>query len=113
MIGLRLEGEEWIWPRPGSATLDYGTKEKYENLDDPFAQEYDLIPPSGKVFPLSMEQVDRIRGANTIHSKQLGITVTGRMGPLTYVKLLTAPQLMTLLLSKPEMAEELMKELGE
>lgn len=116
MVGLRMEGEHFIWPRPGSTTVDFGTKEKYDDLDDPFTPFSNLssfITEAGKIFPLSMEQVDRIRGANTIPSKQHNIVGPGRMGPLNYVKLLTAPQLMTLLLSKPEMAEELMKDLGE
>lgn len=113
MLPLKIENELWVWPRPGSATHDFGTEQRYENLDDPFTNQNDFISPSGKFFPLSMEQVDRIRGANTFHSEKNNIIITGRMGPLAYVKLLTAPQLMTLLLLKPDMAGMLMKELGE
>lgn len=113
MIGLRIEGEEWIWPRPGSETVDFGTKETYENLDDPFTNQSSFITEAGKIFPLSMEQVDRIRGGNSLSSEKFGITVTGRRGLLLYVRGLSTPQLMTLLLLRPDMAVHLRRELGE
>ena len=48
-----------------SSTKDFGTEERYEELDVRESSQGGLISQAGKVFPLSMEQVDRIRNANS------------------------------------------------
>lgn len=101
----------------------FGKKWLYQAPNDPPIAQSGLILPSGKIFPLSDEQVDGIRGANRLTSVrgkhgeivELGreLTFVGRFGPLRYVKFLSEPQLRTLLLLRPEVAEQLKKELGE
>jgi hypothetical protein len=112
MLPLRLEDGQWIWDRSGSVTLDYGTAERYENLDDPFTDLW-IFVRGGDIFPLSMAQVDGIRGAEF----QLNSTKhpDGVPDPPLFeqLKFLTAPQLRTLLLYEPEVAGSLVKELGE
>ncbi len=112
MVGLKMEGDHWITPQSGSETVDFGTEEKYVSLDDPFSEDGNVISSSGIILPLSMEQVDRIRVArNTFRvSNNLGVR---KPELLDEVKYLTISQLMTLLLFKPDMAAELMKDLGE
>jgi hypothetical protein len=112
IIGLKYENEQWIWPRPGSETIDYGTEEQYVNLDDSFEEGSGISSHAGKVFPLSMAQVDGIRGAKT----QYNLRHSGgdRNAPLLdQLKFLAAPQLKTLLLLNPEIARRLTEELNE
>jgi len=112
MIGLKYENDQWIWPRPGSVTIDYGTEDQYLNLDDPFEEGSGINSCAGKVFPLSMAQVDGIRGAKIQYNQR---HPGGDTNPplLNQLKFLTAPQLMTLLLFNPELTEQIMKEMGE
>lgn len=103
----------WLSGRPmGARTKDAGTDEHYEDLDDPFAENLLTFTAAGAIFPLSMVQVDRIRSASKTYRVSNGLGVK-RPGLVDEVKCLTSPQLRTLLLFRPEMAETLMKELGE
>lgn len=124
MVPLKMENGELVWPHPGSVTHDIGTEQRYENLDGPFTNQNAFITPSGSIISLSMDQVDRIWSANVIHVDHVNqggravgieprITLVGRLGILPYAKLLSGPQLRTYLLFRPDMAEHLLKELGE
>lgn len=124
MIGYADGEGQWGWISGGKMTKDFGTDERYENLDDQQTSQNGFINPAGRFFPLSMDQVDRIRSANVIHVDHVNqcdravgidprITLVGRLGILPYAKLLSGPQLRTYLLFRPDMAEHLLKELGE
>ena len=91
-------GQSWVIGE--ERTKDPDTDEHYNNLDNPFEPAHQVFSESGKIFPISMEQADRIRGAK---GKSL----------LELVKFLSPGQLRTLLLFEPENAEALMKEFGE
>jgi hypothetical protein len=112
IIGLKNDGEEWIWPRPGSETWDFGTEEKYVDLDDPFSEHKISVAHAGYVFPLSMDQVDHIHAANKPRDHTL-TDEDGNLLLLNEIKVLTPLQLRTLLLVQPSFAKNLMKELGE
>ncbi len=112
ILGLRIEGEKLIWPRPGSYTLDFGTEEKYENLDDPFGEHHISVTDAGYIFPLSMDQVDRILAVKGVK----GLSEDGENGSLYLLenaKALSSAQLRTLLLKQPSIVEILLKGLGE
>lgn len=124
MIGYSDGEGQWGSISGGKMTKDFGTDERYENLDDQQTSQNGFINPAGRFFPLSMDQVDRIRSANVIHVDHLNrgdrtikidprITLVSRLGILPYAKFLSGPQLRTYLLFRPDMAENLMKELGE
>lgn len=112
MVGQHDASGQWTRVDGRSRTLDAGSDERYEDLDDPFAEVSITLSAAGAIFPLSMGQVDRMRVAKETYRFS---KLDGVMKPklLDEVKVLTAPQLRTLLLFRPEMAEELMKELGE
>ena len=96
----------------GARTRDSGTDERYEDLEDPFAENLLTFTAAGAIFPLSMGQVDRIRAASKTYRASQGGGVK-RPGLIDEVKCLTEPQLRTLLLFEPETAGKVMKELGE
>jgi hypothetical protein len=120
-----VDGEgQWGWPTGGKMTKDFGTDERYENLDNQQISQNGFINPAGRFFPLSMDQVDRIRSANVIHVDHLNqgdrkieiepeVTLVARLGILPYAKLLSEPQLRTYLLLCPEMAVHLSEELAK
>lgn len=90
-------GQSWVIGK--ERTKDPDTDDHYNDLENPFEPAHQVFSESGKIFPLSMEQVDRIR---SVKENSL----------LEYVKFLTLGQLRTLLLFRPELAGKLMKELG-
>ena len=106
MIAIKVGGG-WIWPRPGSSTKDFGTEERYEELDDTQSSQSGLISQAGKVFPLSMEQVDRIRNANSASLD----SVQKKGGSLEFVKVLAPAQFKIMLLLRPDLAGELVSEM--
>ena len=103
--------EQGASPRVAT-TKDAGTDEHYEDLDDPFEENSVKFMAAGSIFPLSMGQVDRIRAASNTYRVSQGGGVK-RPGLIDEVKCLTSSQLKTLLLFRPEMADELMKELED
>lgn len=112
MVGFfDVEGKRWIWVDGGSRTLDFGTSDCYGDLSDPFS-ESGVMAVAGKVFPLSMRQVECLGDyegeAVSPHTPKL---FDG--GYLEQVRFLTAPQLKTLLLLDPQIAGKLEKELGQ
>ena len=124
MVGYAGEEGQWVWISDGNTTNDFGTNERYGDLDDPQASQNGFVTSAGRIFPLSMEQVDRIRSANTIHFNHFnedgsiikaepGFDVVGRIGILPYAKLLSEPQLRTYLLFQPDMATALSEELAK
>lgn len=113
LLGLRIEGEKWTWPRAGSETLDFGTEKKYENLDDPFCEYQISVANAGHVFPLSMDQVDRILALKRSYGRSATRESQRGLPLLEEVKVLTTAQLRTLLFVQASVAERLTKELGE
>lgn len=113
MIRPKEKDGQWTESQLGDVTLDYGTDKQYVGLCDPFVTGEPLnISEAGNFFPLSMEQVDRIR--QTEFAKASPVTdVMREASLLKRVQFLAVPQLRTLLLYEPEMAVKLMKELGE
>ena len=112
MLGYYDENGQWTWVDGGGRTFDFGTTESYADLSDPFADGATVMDTAGKVFPLSMWQVERLGDfENESVSPHSPKTKSG--GKLDRVMYLTQAQLRTLLLFKPEMAGDLMKELGE
>ena len=119
------DGEgKWVWIPGGEMTNDFGTDERYENLDDQQTSQNGFINPAGWIYPLSMGQVDRIRSANVVHVDHVNqgdrvigikpeIKLVSRLGILPYAKLLSEPQLRTYLLLRPEMAVHLSEELAK
>lgn len=111
MLGFKNDAGEWTWV-DGERTLDFGTTENYADLENPFAVHGNIMATAGKVFPLSMWQVERLgEFEDESVSPHTPISKTG--GSLDRVKFLTKPQLKTLLLLRPETAKELTNELGE
>ena len=112
MIGCIGEKGKWTWVDGTERTLDYGTTESYGDLSDPFADGDSILYEAGKIFPLSMGQVDRL---GPFHDEAVSPhtpkAINGEY--LEQAKFLTAPQLKTLLLFDPEMAGRLIKELAE
>ena len=112
MIGCIGEKGKWTWVDGTERTLDYGTTESYGDLSDPFADGDSILYEAGKIFPLSMGQVDRLGPfhdeAVSPHTPKV---INGEY--LEQAKFLTAPQLKTLLLFDPEMGGRLIKELAE
>ena len=124
IIGYADGEGRWGWISGGKMTKDFGTDERYENLDDQQTSLNGFINPAGRFFPLSIDQVDRIRSANVIHVDQLNqggriieidpeIRLVSRLGILPYAKLLSEPQLRTYLLFRPDMAVHLSEELAK
>jgi hypothetical protein len=124
MVGYADGEGQWVWISEGKMTNDFGTDERYENLDDQQTSQNGFINPAGRFFPLSMDQVDRIRSANVIHVDHLNqgdgkieiepeVTLVARLGILPYAKLLSEPQLRTYLLFRPDMASQLGEELAK
>ena len=107
MIGFRGDDGDWVWPRPGSSTKDFGTEDRYEELDDTQSSQGGLISQAGKVFPLSMEQVDRIQNVNSASLD----SVQKKGGSLESVKVLAPAQFKMMLLLRPELAGELVREM--
>jgi len=112
MVRFRNEEGRWIWIREGSRTLDFGMTEKYEASSDAFMTDPVIMNGGGYFFPLSMGQVEGMIGAK-LHQASKAPEGKGKVERLALVRFLTTPQLKTLLLFEPEMAEQLMKELGE
>lgn len=112
MVGYHDDAGEWIWVDGQNSTLDFGTTESYRDLIDPFVDDRTVMGMAGGIFPLSMWQVERLGDfEDEIVSPHTPKTING--GELDRAKFLTRPQLKTLLLFNPEMADKLMKELGE
>lgn len=112
MIGYVDKSGQWSWVNGMERTLDYGTTDYYSDLSDPFANGNKVMDTAGEIFPLSMWQVERLGDfEDESVSPHTPILKTGNH--LDRVKFLTRSQLRTLLLSRPEMAGVLMKELGE
>ncbi len=86
--------------REGYSTRDFGTDVRYTDLVDPFGDQYIEIADAGKIFPLSMAQVDGIRAAR---GKDF----------LAEVRYLTRSQLMTLLLFNPSVAKKISERLKD
>jgi hypothetical protein len=111
MLGFKNDEGEWTWV-DGERTLDFGTTENYADLENPFAVHGNIMATAGKVFPLSMWQVEHLgEFEDESVSPHTPISKTG--GSLDRAKFLTKPQLKTLLLLRPETAKELTNELGE
>jgi len=112
MIGNQDDTGEWIWVDGGEKTSDFGTRESYLDLSNPYAAGAGVMATAGGIFPLSIRQVERLRdfeyGTAPPHAPKPGYA-----NDLERVKLLTQPQLKTLLLFSPEMPAKLMKDLGE
>lgn len=113
MIRTKEQDGQWTESQLGDVTLDYGTDKRYVGLCDPFVTGEPLnISEAGNFFPLSMEQVDRIR--QTEFTRGTPVAEEEREPSLLIrVQFLAVPQLRTLLLYEPEMAVKLMEELGE
>lgn len=113
MIRPKEKDGQWTESQLGDVTLDYGTDKRYVGLCDPFVTGEPLnISEAGNFFPLSMEQVDRIRQTEFAKASPVA-DVMREASLLKRVQFLAVPQLRTLLLYEPEMAVKLMKELGE
>lgn len=110
MIRSKNEAGQWIQMNDGSRSIDYGTDDHYSDLTEPNTEYGDFISSAGRFFPLSMEQVDRIRD-NTVSAPALNITVSSRKSLQSLVKNLAPAQLKIMLLFNPEMAGELRAEL--
>lgn len=112
MIGSQDDAGEWIWVDGGEKTFDFGTTESYEHLSDPFVKGAGVITTAGKIFPLSMSQMERFGRIEDEGTSPP--TANLRYGnDLERVKLLTQPQLKTLLLFSSEMPAKLLKDLEE
>lgn len=98
------------WSAGGERTKDFGTDEFDNNLGNYFHEAYKVLSNAGTVFPLSMEQVERMRN---VEAPDATAESEDKAEPafLDMVKFLTAPQLMTLLLFQPEMAGQLLEDL--
>ena len=92
------------------ATKDFTSEKRYEDLGNSLEGRTSITYPSGFLLPLSMWQVDRIRAA-CISGWDMETSRLSKTLVLDQVKFLTAPQLKTLLLFRPVMAEHLLKEL--
>ncbi len=95
--------------RMGVTTKDPGTDECYEDLDDPFGENPISLAAAGSIFPLSMGQVDRMRAAKKTYKVKNGGVRRPQL--LDEVKVLTAPQLRTVLLYTPSLVEDIRENL--
>jgi hypothetical protein len=112
MIGCHDEYGTWIWVDGEQRTLDFGADTAYHNLQNPFSSINSIISVAGKVFPLSMEQADRLEifrnESVSCHWPQVR---TGAY--LKQSKFLTAAQLRTLFVLRPDSSRQLMMDLGQ
>ena len=110
MIGYQDEAGEWMWVDGSERTLDYGITDCYADLNYPFEEDVRVMDAAGEVFPLSMWQVERMGDFEdesvSPHTPRM---ISG--SDLDRVKLLSRPQLKTLLLLNPEIAGRLKKDL--
>ena len=92
-------------------TKDYGTGRRYEFRDD-FSSVYVWIArDAGRIFPLSMDQIDRMRTyeESFLQSPRADGDLSLVLGQVKY---LSSQQLMTLLLFQPSVSETLMVDMG-
>jgi len=112
MIGYQDDTGEWIWVDGREKTFDFGTRESDLDLRNLYAVGAGDKATAGEIFPLSIRQVERLRdfeyGTVPPHAPKPGYG-----NDLERVKLLTQPQLKTLLLFSSEMPAKLMKDLEE
>ncbi len=112
MIGYEDDAGEWIWVNGDLKTLDFGKAEFYGALRDPFAEGANVMDMAGEIFPLSMRQVERLG----VFQDEVVSSDSQKLKPvkdLERVKLLSRPQLKTLLLFSSDMPGKLMDELEE
>ena len=111
MLGCHDEKGQWIWANEQQSTLDYGTDARYLYLKNPLSSINSIISYAGIIFPLSMEQADKLEpfrhASVSCHTPQVSTGVF-----LKQAKFLTAPQLRTLLIFHPDSARQLMMDLG-
>lgn len=112
MIGSLDDAGQWIWADGGEKTFDFGTTESYAKLSDPFVKGAGVLTTAGKIFPLSMWQVERLGDVEeaelTSHSPNAKYGIDPER-----VKCLTRPQLKTLMLFSPETPAKPMIDLEE
>lgn len=110
MVGFKDGEGQWEWLKEGSTTLDYGSEDRYTDLTSPSSEYGAFMSSAGRVFPLSMEQVDRIRNNPVVPSPH-DVSFNGSKSLLILAENLAPSQLKTLLLINPGMAGQLLEEL--